>query len=370
MTEISIFRTSFIWVETVPAILQGPPEGRPYGFLGQYGGYAQHFDLCQSGQGAPGMPILPWISPRGNHYWKYYFDGKHAGDTTGVQAWKKLVPFRLELPSRTVTTGAEARVTFEAFYAPQGIAMVALLNYRGKPKSALEVAKLALEVRHEYRFEITGSPGPAAGVNLDQAAERALTIARERGFGKVVGFPGDNHPFSVTTFLVGENVVTPVQGGDEHFLLEAVASWNRTLTQADLAKRPLAQAQLPIRDPSDDNMMYARKQARAIWMAHNFGENPATSVLACYHRNITQASLQTLSLGEFVSWVAAQYDGGEPVALTVKERAKRAATLLELFSDGQAGTGKKVTYRSASIQAQLEDADWTKAIAFVKALPK
>jgi hypothetical protein len=369
MTEISIFRTAFIWVETVPAILAGAPADAAYAFLGQYGGYAQFFDQCQAGQATANALKLPWDNPNGNFYWRYYFEGKDAGDMTGAQAWKKFVPFQLDLPGKTVTSDAEARVTFEAFYAPQGIAVVAHVNYRGVPKSALDIAKLALAVRYDYRFQIDASPGPTVGVNLDRAADRALAVARARGFGKVDGFPGDNQPFSVTTFLVGENIVTPVEGSDEHLLLETVTSWDRNLTKADLAKRPLADAQLSIRGSSADNIMYARKNGRAIWRAHAFGENSPSPMLTCYHRNITQAGLQTLSLGEFVSWVAAQHDANVIVAPALDERAKRAATLLELFSEGKAATGKKITYRTDSVAAQIKKADWAKAIALVKGLP-
>jgi hypothetical protein len=368
VTKISIFRTSFLWVETVPGILAGPPDGAPYGFLGQYGGYAQVFNDCQSRRAT--VPLtLPWDTPRGNFYWRYYFEGKHAGDMTGAQAWKKFVPFRLTLPSKIVTANAEAKVEFEGFYAPQGIAVVAQVKYRGEPKSPRDIAKLAFAVRYDYRFEIVGSAGPAAGVNLAEAANRAFALLRARGFGTIDGVAGDNQPFSVTTFLVGEDLATPDEGSDEHFMLEAMTSWNRNLKPSDLAKRPLADAQLPIRGAGPDTMMYARKQGRAIWMGHAFAGNPDTPLLACYHQNVTQASLQTLSLGEFVSWIAGKHNAKTPIAPALDERAKRAATLLELFSDGQTGMGRKVTYRTASVSAQIKQADWANAIALVKALP-
>jgi hypothetical protein len=291
VTVISIFRTSFIWVETVPAVLAGAcPNDAPFAFLGRYGDYAEEFDRCQAGRPS-GRLGLPWHSSRGNFYWKYYFEGKRAGEMTGVQAWKKFVPFCMELDCTTVTPNAEARVFFEAFYFPHGLGVIARANYRGQPKSALEAARLALAVRYDYRFQIGGSSAAAGGVNLDQAAERALVLARQRGFGKVDGFPGDNQPFTITTFLVGQNVAPLAAGSDEHFLLEAVAGWNRRLKPADLAKLPLSTAQLPIRDGDDDNLMYGRKNGRAIWLTRAFDRNPDTPTLASYHRNITHASL-------------------------------------------------------------------------------
>lgn len=371
MTQISIFRTSFVWVETVPAILAGPAPGvsAPYSFLGQYGGYAEAFDGCQAGRQAVEGLKLPWDTPRGNFFWKYYFEGKHAGEMTGVQAWKKFVPFRCDQSHTTLTSGAEAKVTFEAFYFPHGIAAVARANYRGQPKSALEIAQLALAVRYDYKFRIEGSAGPPDGVTLNGAAESALAFARERGFGNTDGFSGDNQPFSITTFLVGQDVLPLAQGSDEHFLLETVTSWNRNLKHADLAGMPLADAELVIRGANNDNIMYSRDRGRAIWLPREFAEQPNKPTLACYHRNITQASAQTLSLGEFVSWVAAQCDAQVPVAPAISDRAKRAAELLHLFYQGKTATGKKVTYRTASVVAQIDNAGWNKAINVVKALP-
>jgi hypothetical protein len=99
-----------------------------------------------------------------------------------------------------------------------------------------------------------------------------------------------------------------------------------------------------------------------------FADRPDTSTLACYHRNITHASLQTLSLGEFVSWAANEYASGKPLAPAVLKMAKRAASLLSLFSAGKSAVGRKVTYRSASVAAQFKDADWTQAIAVLAKL--
>ena len=361
MTQISLFRMSFMWVETVPAILSGSlAADAPCAFLGRYGDYASAFDGCQAGKPAPGGLTLPWDRPHGNFYWKYYFEGKHAGDVTGVQAWKKIVAFAKGVGCKLVTQDACVKPLFTAFFAPQGIGLVAQLSYRGDAKAVADIATLARTIRHEYRFAVDGSDGPAAGVKLDEAAERALAVARKAAFGDTEGFAGDNQPFSVTTFLSGEDVAAIKQGGDEHFLLETVAGWNEYLKPQDLEKLPLADAQLAIRDADAENMMYARRVARAIWFPRRFAAGAATSTLSCYHQNIVQASLQTLSLGEFVSWVAAEYDAGRAVEPAVVERAVRAAQLLQMLVAGQSATGRKITYRTSSIVEQIKNAGWTR----------
>jgi hypothetical protein len=181
LTQISIFRTSFIWVETVPAILAKTiPAGAPCSFLGTYGDYAAFFDRCQSGAQAAEPLRLPWDNPQGSFFWKYYFEGKHAGEMTGTQAWKKLVPFRLDLSSTVVGANPEMRFAFEIWFAPQGVAVIARATYRGQPRSVSDIAKLALAARYDYRFVLDGDNGPRAGVSLDQAAARASRRSRQR----------------------------------------------------------------------------------------------------------------------------------------------------------------------------------------------
>ncbi len=367
MTKISIFRSTFMWVETVPAILDGRvPATAPFSFLGQYGRYAERFDLCQSGKG--GAVRLPWDTPRDNFFWRYYFEGKHAGEMTGAQAWKKFVPVRCDIACKTLTAGATVKVGFEAYYFPHGVAVVARATCRDAPQSPRDIAKLALAIRFDYRFALDGSSGPAGGLTLDQVAERCLRQIRDGGLDRADGFPGDNQPFSVTTFLVGEDAGAFTAGSQEHLLLETVTGWNRTLKARDLKKLALGDRQLVIRNADNDNMMYAQKDARAIWLPRWFAGSPDTPALACYHHNVVQASLQTLSLGEFVSWAASEFSLGHPVAPAVAERAKRAAALLQLLQDGQTALGKKVTYRTASVVDQIARAGWGKAMTYLKEL--
>jgi len=369
MTGLSIFRTSFIWVQTVPGLLSKTVPA-PYAFLGAYGDYAKAFDACQKGTPAAGTLQLPWREePEGNYYWRYYFEGQDAGAVTGVKAWKKLVPFRRSLAATTVAPQpAEAKVTFEMFYAPQGLALLARANYRGDAKSPLDAAKLALAVRYDYRFLLAGSATPSGGYSLDTIADRAFAETRKTDLGNAEGYSGGGDPVSVTTFLQGEDVQTIAQGSDEHFLLEAVTSWNRTLKTADLAAHKLADAQLTtVRNADAENLMYVRGRGRATWFPRDFVGNARPS-LSCYDRNIVQASLQTQSLGAFVTWAAAQLAEGTPLDGAVLDRAKRAAALLQIFSDGGT-TGLKVTYRSASVLKQITDAKWSDAIKAIQAVP-
>lgn len=360
MTEISIFRTSFIWVQTVPGILARtvPP---PYSFVGARGDYIAAFDQCQAGVPAAGTLTLPWRKPVGNLYWRYYFEGEEAGTVTGTQAWKKLVPFRRPVDIATVSTPVPGtKVTFEAFYAPQGLALVARVNYRGAPKAPDDAADLALAARYDFRFLLGGETAPAGGDRLDTIAERALAQIRNAELGGPKAFLGGK-PVSITTVLQGADVQPIAQGSDEHLLLETITSWKQGLKAADLAAAKLDEAKVPASNTDAENLVYGRDRGRAIWFPRRFVGNDE-SALRCYHDNLVQASLQVQSLGAFVTWVAGELENAT-VEKPVLERARRAAQLLEIFAGG-----KKALYRSASVMKQIGDADWADAIKVCKAL--
>lgn len=360
MTRISSFRATLIWVETVPAILANtlPPDA-PYRFLGKAGGYARAFDECQNGKRRPDGLELPWDKP-GNYFWKRYFN-KEATKVFGAQAWEKFVPFRRRLDCQTITPNPAVTVSFEAFYAPQGVAVVAKIDYRGTLTPIRDVVDCALAARHGYRFTISGR----TNVSMDHAADAALDSARHDAFGDVECAAGYNQPFSVASFIIGEvaDIATPVgAGSDEHLALEAVTTWNPNF--ATQPPKPIADAKLPMHASAASDLMYGHGRARAIWLPRAFAQPAAGPVISCYHRNIMLASLQTLSLGEFVSWVAARHTGAQPVARILDERAKRAAALLQLMADGD-----QSTYRTTSVAHQFADAKWAPAVAVIRALP-
>jgi hypothetical protein len=357
MTQITNFRVSFIWVETIPAILaQQLKASAPYAFLGYRGRYAQEFDKLKRRKGGPAGLELPWPKPQGHHYWKHYFAGRHAGDIIGDDAWQKHVPLRGRLPLRISTTERSPRVTFEVFYSPQGTALVANAYYRGDSISLTEVATLADAVRNRYRFH-TDAAQAKSGMSLQSIAEYALATARRAAFGDVEAFAGYNQPFTITTFVQG-TVANPaaqiVDGSDEHRVLEALTGWNRNFAIMNLSKTPLQSASLTIHSRLDSDLVYARGTGRAIWLPRLFATDQGRARLSCYHRNITLASVQTMSLGEFVGWVARRYERGETVPELVQERAKRASRLLGVLAAGE----RTATYRTMSIATQVNDAKW------------
>lgn len=357
MTAVTIskIRISLIWTETVPAILAGnAASGALLAWLGSRGNYSQNFDDARIGAG-PSTVELPWRSPKGERFWHRYFEGTHAGEVTGPQAWKRLTPFRGKLTCGISAAAPDVKLSFESYFAPHGTALLATAYYEGADKSLPEVADIAHAVRFGSFF---GRAGGATNRRLAPVAEEALVDLRHQAFGaNIAGYLHDSKPFTVITLLDGSNAGETEKiktGGPEHRLLEAVTGWNPSYQSMNLKQVPPATASLAIRRQLDGDLMYARKNARAIWLPREFASGSRT--LSCYHRNVVFASMQTQSLGGFSVWAAAQQQAGAPVDNLVLYQAKRATTLLGLLS-----AGNPAIYRSASVAKQIEEANYPTA---------
>ena len=187
-TQFGNFKVSFIWVETIPAIAaQQLGDKAQWGFLGMPGQFAKKFGELKAGGSSPELG-LPWQKPRGHHFWKYYFAGRHAGDIAGSDAWKSRVPLRNKTAVKIVMEPPKpedpqgAKVTFEIFYTPQGLGLVANAYYKGEDRLAEDLVQLAHAVRYRYRFRMDAGHG-GGGMSLESAADHALATARRPAFG-------------------------------------------------------------------------------------------------------------------------------------------------------------------------------------------
>jgi hypothetical protein len=369
-TQFGNFKVSFIWVETIPAIAeQQLGDKAPWRFLGMPGQFAKKWEELKASGGSPELH-LPWQRPQGHHFWKYYFAGRHAGDIAGNDAWRSRVPLRsesavkiaLEPPKPAAPPGA--KVTFEVFYMPQGLGLVANAYYKGEVRSANDLATLAHGVRYRYRFRMDARHA-GGGMSLQSAAEHALVAVRKQAFGDVEAFAGHNQPFTIATFVHGRtDMQDVVEGSPIHRVLEALAGWdddwiNMTLDNASLERAKLK----PIHRQSKGNFVYARANGRAIWLPREFTRpHPADPPrLSCYHRNLTLASLQAMSLGEYVDLAARRCQRGETVRPLLLQRARESARLLDVFGTGD----HTATYRTKSVDEQINAANWRPSIASV-----
>lgn len=368
-TQFGNFKVSFIWVETIPAIAtQQLGDKAPWGFLGMPGQFAKKFGELKAGGSSPELE-LPWQKPQGHHFWKYYFAGRHAGDIAGNDAWKSRVPLRnktaakfaMEPPKPEDPQGA--KVTFEVFYTPQGLGLVANAYYKGEDRLAQDIVQLAHGVRYRYRFR-RDAERAGGGMSLESAADHALATARKQAFGDAEAFSGRNQPFTIATFVHGQTDMPDVaEGSAVHRVLEALTGWNQDWPKMPLDHASLASARLAIHRQSKDDIVYARANGRAIWLPREFSKpHPADPPrLSCYHRNLTLASLQAMSLGECVDLVAGRHQRGERVPPLLLQRAREAAYVLDRLGTGD----PKATYRTMSVDAQIKAANWQASVASI-----
>jgi hypothetical protein len=368
-THFENFKLSFIWVETIPAIgEQRLGDKTPWGFLGMPGQFAKKFADLKAANGGTTELQIPWRKPRGQRFWKHYFAGQHAGDIAGDLAWRNRVPLRSKSAVQVVVEPPEqaelqgVKVTFEVFYMSQGLGLVANAYYRGSAKSAEEITRLAHAVRGRYRFSLK-APEESGAMSLLSAAEHVLATVRRRSFGSADAWSGHNQPFTIATFVCGKTD-TPNVAADSgvHRALEGLTNWNDDWESTSLSQASLQSGKLEAvfkRNPND--LIYAREKGRAIWLPREFTKPPPADPprLSCYHRNLTLASLQALSLGECVDLIAGRRQRGETVPPLLLQRAREAARTLDTLVAGDA----KETYRTISVDKQVKAANWLGSIA-------
>ena len=362
--QITNFRLSFIWTETVPAVLARTLDAKqPFAFLGAVGGYAERFDAVQRGADAQGLTV-PWLGS-GNHYWKYSFARQRPAELTGATAWKYLVPLRASLPVRNALASG-IRTTFEAFYSPTGIALVANAYYRKEARSPIEIAELA----HFFRYQAQFNPpkGQSSPKSLTAMADKLIGNVRLNAFGATPSYSGSNQPFSIATVVqakVDDPTVSIAAGSDEHRALAAVSTWKQEYKTMPLGAEDLQTARLEESPRASSDFVYASQTGRAVWLPREFTRTGMMiRRMSCYHRNLTLCVMQTLLLGEFVDRVYQWHREKQPTVPLLLQRAQQAAALLDKSVDGD----RTLTYRTRNIQRIIDGANWRGAIDYVKTL--
>jgi hypothetical protein len=356
MVAIKNFRLSFIWVDTVPGLLDGAAPQASFAWLGRRGDFIYRFDAAQAARGG-GQPGVPWSEPDSGHaFWRLYFENKSdLRGITGSQAWKRLAPLRQNLPNGAAAGGACSEIRIAGFYFSHGTALAVTLNLRGQAATPLEAAKLAMKLRHDAVLALPEAPKTL--LTLDALAAALRKRMHDKDLAGLAVHPGANQPFSIFTVLEADGL-TPLadaqDGDDTHRALEGVTRWNPNFELVDLAQHPLAEA---LMKPSThlglkSDLVYLRRSGAAIWLPRLLHSGEAgRKTLSCYHNNMLHGSIQLRSLVELANFVKSEAAQSRPPSDAVKERADRASTLLRMMQDG-----KDSTYRSRLLAAEIDQA--------------
>ncbi|NNJ11631.1 hypothetical protein EKD04_014950 [Chloroflexales bacterium ZM16-3] len=351
--QIHDFRLSMIWAETNLDLLGESPPATPFSFLERSWSYIERFDQLAQGDGQPNDQglVLPWPRLGKHFFWTFYLEAAKLATITGNQAWKALVPIRKRDVTRLQAAWLPERVYTEAFLYPFGLVFV-ITTQSTASRSLDDTVDAAFMARRTGRVEAQlDDTGPSQSLSLDDVATEKLRALRLQVFGPTAS-PSlmSSEPFTIATIVQGSDIdptTALVEGDNIHRGLESMANW-RQLGPYDVLP-PLDEVRVQVRRSPPGDILYGRPRGRVIWFPRVFTqEDRRAKSLACYHRNLVLASIQTESLRGLISAFIKLEPRNRLLPEPILNCARQAAGILTRLYFG------KKTYRSGSIRAQIE----------------
>jgi hypothetical protein len=112
-------------------------------------------------------------------------------------------------------------------------------------------------------------------------------------------------------------------------------------------------------DPGD--LVFTRRRGRVVWLPRLFDAGRGGHALSCFHRNLTQLSLQVESLSQFVVYAHGLLREWQDLPVRLEECLANALRVL-----GDLSSGRRTTYRSHSPMRQMKDNDVLEVIEEVR----
>lgn len=359
-------RMSFLWAEILPDFLeQRVPDSSPFGFLTRGSAFSPIFQQFLDGSAKQPRLEVPWLHDRRQQFWMRYLVQGNLGDVRGKQAWEYFIPLRVpDTGIRVQANGFKGTIFIDAFYYSFGITAAITLRWEADLLLQDFVEK-AWQLSQTGKFSIQGD---ANILSLNALGDRILTTLRQNALGaNAVAGHQSPKPLSVVTIVEGlaPDPTADIKSNSEVLrALEVLTSWPADRTYFTLPEPE--KVCLPLkRSAPRGSCLYAEERGRAVWHPAMFRmQSDATpsevvdqiqrsSKMACYHRNLFFASLQTESLGRLMVHTAQQFaDGKLKIDLTEphRQQAENAARCLAKLYVGDKGK----TWRSASMGRQID----------------
>lgn len=344
-------RMTFIWAEVVPDFLQQQiANDSDFACLTRSYLYKDAFAKAQAAKTSDAQFARPWIVKHKQQFWMRYLVQGDLASVGGEQAWKWLVPLRRSPGIRLTADWFSGRSGIEGFYYPFGLAV--MISFHWTPQlTPTELVTEAFRFRRTGKFTITGTEAPLS--TLEQVAEKVLDLMRDRALNKA-SVPGHRSPgpFSIVTITKAQAPGKINFNESTRLILEGLVNWRPDWPDVTLPDPK--ESCLPTRKSAPaGTALYAQDRGRAIWFPSLFlNKGTPGSQLACYHRNLSFASMQTESLSRLVSYTASRFAAGENKNdLTMHHRGavENSAIQLSKLYLGDKGN----TWRSASVQRQI-----------------
>lgn len=356
--KIDRLRLSLSWTEVFDSLLDQKASHAPLAELGSAIALEACFERARRGEQPHGL-TMPWptseTSGSTGGFWPYYLHvrGDPAAVTKG-DARRAFVPLRWARPPlalRPASTAGVMRVSQEAFVSPFSLSYVLTFDL-GPNLSLDEVVEIARSLRYKQTLILVERSAERV-VTLGKVVDAAFTALEARTLGPDAPRKGVREPFTVATVLTarGRKPDLPlVEGGLEHRVLHALASWDAAWR--DRKDLPALEARcLPVRRGSQGRALYAEPRGRVTWFPVLFRPtHTQRTVLSVYHRSLVLAALQTERLLGLVELVADRLDHGVRLGVDLADYVRLAVGAL-----GRLYAGDTRTYRTSSIEAHVDD---------------
>src|SRR5262249_33529026 len=267
-------RLSFIWAEVLPDFLKrNVPAGSPFEPFTRDYLFEQMFESARNGASTNPRVEVPWIRDRQQRFWMKYLVQGQLNEVTGSQAWKYLVPLRMDIGFRPKADWFKGDAFIDAFYYPFGTAVS--ISFRWEPKGSLDDLVLDAYAVYKGKFSALGS---AQELTLANLADLALNTLREHALGKKsTGELRSMEPLSTFTVIQAKGV-DPTANVRENTVilnaLEALTSWpaNPQVIKLPDLKRACLET---LGHSPGGSALYAERRGRAAWIPSLFSVEQA-----------------------------------------------------------------------------------------------
>lgn len=355
--KVKKLKVSFIWTKTFFQLFDKPlPSGAAFPFPVTAPDYRNTVISLSSQKSSW---TNPWTidekkTKMCNWFWKYYFNGidpvSSNPATTANHAYRCRVPFRKSLNNSISfawpkSSNSRNSISFEGYLYRHGVTLIATayIFYCSTPEEAIE---LAFSIRYDSCYSIESEKRKSL-----TAVSMHLLESLCKDVGVTVSY--DAQPFAIVALDMDPSNNTNqavAQNDDVHRILHALASfdrqWKTIAVLPDLGKH-----KIPVKNEHSDDMLYGTELSRVLWfprMFSNLNQNKRDYSLLWYYRNLLIATMQVMSLSNFL--VRAQDDFNIQTNTSLTNYSKDVATILREFE-----MGSEKTYRSRSLERQIHD---------------
>lgn len=329
--------------------------------------YGAIFGQLRGGAGSSRY-AMPWRTSQRNRFWKAYCEQTPVSQVSAELANRLMVPLRLIAAAAPVVTlsDGDERIYYDVFGFPHGL--VAALTIQSNTRSPLTVDQWrdrlrTLRLDPIFSVAVAGAPAET-GLGCAAAVEAILRWHREHYFGAITAISPSETIFSIASVIQATGIdpsVALTYQPDLQRSLNAVTAWPINWSAATVPA--LDEAVLPVSslNPSPGDALYAARRGRALWrpalFTYDSGATHRLHTLSCLAHNLLAGAVQAEALRLF----AIRYAGLAPAEQNAIPAylPQRAATLIGRLARGDQ------TYRSSSVQRQLED---SASLAAVNAL--